>query len=260
MPQSLLTNIPDNLMPTIDINIHLTEQRQYSEQLEKCDGAEQTAPSVGGEPIAKSEPQRAADTTENLELVTSEKPKVKEGDIFDNLIALGRTLNDLTPSQKILTVLPVRKPKKDEWVRCHSGIATPVNIYESSETRETYLILPAVLEAFETVVRHVRMTLTVNYAGEVFIWPVPIPLGAKPHAAHVSAFAAAEAATKSWIRIAWIGNAYEVSRRQNNAKNPEWPAEIKDASSMLRFACKAGGIEIIDSPAHPVACELLGLS
>jgi hypothetical protein len=130
------------------------------------------------------------------------------------------------------------------------------------DLREFYLILGPALDALKGVAKSVRMTLTVNYAGEPFIWPVPTVTGLKPHAADIAKHAAAEAAVESWIRISWNRNGayYDVSRRQVNTKAPEWPSQVPDASSMLRIACKTGGMEVIDGPDHPVVQELLGLS
>jgi len=226
----------------------------------ESDGVEPTTPSAGGEPIAKYEPSALENYTPSAGPVTPEIQKKEEGDIFDDLASLGRTLDELVPSEKLLVALPVRKPRKDEWIRCHKEIATPVNVYENKETREYFLILPAALEAMEDVVRHVRFTLSVTFSGGAFIWPVPIPSGRRPHSAHISAHAGSEAATNQWIRIFWKENSYEVVHRRTKGKDPDWPEEIPDASAMLRFACKPGGIEVVDSLEHPVVKELLGLS
>ncbi len=236
-----------------------TENPQYPDPPEKADGAELTTLSIEEEPIAKPEPLHAEESTPSQINVTSE---VAAGprDIFDDLSTLGLTLDDLTPSEKVLTGLEVRKPKNDEWVRCHLEIAARVNIYQPTDTRETYLILPEALEAMGDVVRHVSMTLAVNYAGEVFIWPVRVPMGRSPHKAHLSAAAAAKLATKQWIRIFWKGSDYDVMRRTGTAKAPEWPAEVPTAGDMLRLACKPGGVEIIETAEHPVVRELLGLA
>jgi hypothetical protein len=235
-----------------------TENHQHPDSPEKADGAELTTPSIEEEPIAKSEPLHAEEPIPSHKNVTS-KVTAATRDIFDDLPYLGRTLDELTPSEKVLTSLEVRKTKKDEWVFCHLEIAARVNIYQPSDTQETYLILPEALEVLGDVVRHVCMTLAVNYAGEVFIWPVPVPMGRSPHKAHVSAAAAAKLATKQWTRIAWKGSDYEVMRRTGNAKAPQWPAEVSTASDMLRLACKPGGVEIIETAEHPVVRELLGL-
>ncbi len=187
---------------------------------------------------------------------TAPQPK----DVFSDLEAIGRTTNELLATEKVLTTLELRKPRKDEWVRCHATIAAAANIYEASGTRDTYLILPGALEAMENVIRHVRLTLTCNYSGELFIWPVPVPLGNKPFKAHVSAHAAAEEAQRNWVRIAWNGSTYDVTRRKNSSRHPEWNDAILDASEMLRFCARTGGLEVIESSGHPVVQELLGLA
>jgi hypothetical protein len=199
-----------------------------------------------------------SDRAESAQQLATTAPKPK--DVFSDLEAIGRTANELLATEKVLTTLELRKPRKDEWVRCHATIAAAANIYESSATRDTFLILPGALEAMENVIKHVRLTLTTNYSGELFIWPVPVPLGNKPFKAHVSAHAAAEEAQKNWVRIAWNGNTYEVTRRKNSSRQPEWGDTIHDASEMLRFCARTGGLEVIETSGHPVVQELLGLS
>lgn len=107
-----------------------------------CDGAELTAPSYEVETHEKL----GSSSTETITSQDADVTSKNHRDIFDDLESLGRTLHEVTPSEILLTSLPVRKPKKDEWVRCHPTIKTPANIYEASESRETYLILPAVLD------------------------------------------------------------------------------------------------------------------
>lgn len=221
------------------------------------DGGEPTPPSLPEEPVAKPEP---LSWEKNINSSPDVTPK-HSGDIFDDLDALGRTLDELLPSEKVLVSLEIRKPKKDEWFHCHGEIHTPVNIYENS-AQEFHLVLPAVLESMEEVVKHVRLCLAVNYSGDPFVWPIPVPSPQKPHSSHVSAARAAEAAKAGWIRMAWkkAASCYEVYRRPGSEKEPLWPVEIKTASEMLRFVSKAGGFEIIDSIDHPVVRELRGLS
>ena len=192
---------------------------------------------------------------------TTTEPKVtsKTPDIFDDLDALSCSPEDIVPSEKLLTFLPVRKPKKDEWVRSHSEISTPISIYEKKDTGDSYLVLPSVVEALNDVVRLVRLTLTVNYAGVPFLWPVPIPTEKNSHSAHIASSAAAEHAKKQWIRISWNGTQYDVHKRTTPGTPPLWPAEITSASDMLRFASKVGAFEVIDSLDHPVVKHHLGL-
>ncbi len=222
---------------------------------EKVDGGESTPPSMEKAPAAKPESKPFEKRSESSKNVTPHP----QGDIFDDLAALGRTLDELTPSEKILTGLSIRKPKRDEWVRCHGEIHTPVNLYQST-AGDVYLVLPSALEALESVTKHVRLRLAVTYTGEAFVWPVAVPSVRKPMPCHVTAATASEAAVEKWIRIAWKSHDYEVVHRSINGKEPSWPTEITSASEMLRFVSETGGFEIIDSINHPVVRELRGLA
>jgi hypothetical protein len=221
--------------------------------VKKCDGAELTAPSMEGNRVDENQPTSAENGIQNTEDVTP-----KKHDIFDDLAALGRPLDEIIASEKLLTALPVRKPKREEWIRVHQTLHARVYVYEAKDERSWYVVLPNVVEPLRDVVRYVRMSLAVNYGGTPFVWPVPIPTERKPYPAHVSAFAAAELGGKEWVRVTWTGNDYEVYRRASAKVEPVWPTEITNASEMLRFAAKAGGFEIIDSLDHPVVRGLLG--
>ena len=183
-------------------------------------------------------------------------------DIFSDIAALGVSVDELIPSQKVLTHLQVRKPKKDEWVRVHPTLAATLNIYEDQEARATYLVMPAALEPMADLVKRVRVTLTASYSGVFFAWPVPVPADVRANAWHASAFAGAEVATRSWVRIAAGDGEYSVHKRSvNDGKVPEWPGEIPDLPTMLRYAfAKVGGAEVIETTDHPVVQRLLGIA
>lgn len=220
---------------------------------EQNDGTELTVPSVEGSHVDENQPASAENNIQKTENVT-----LKKHDIFDDLAALGRPLDEIIASQKVLTSLPVRKPKKDEWVRLHPEIHTRAYIYEVFEERTCYVVLPSVVEPMLHLVRYTQLSLAVNYKGSAFVWPVPIPTERNPQSASISAFAGAELAMREWIRISWGGKEYEVYRRRSASAEPEWPTEIGNASEMLRHASKAGAFEIIDSLDHPVVRGLLG--
>lgn len=224
---------------------------QLGEQ--KIDGTELTVPSMEGSRVDENQPASAVNDTTGIEAVTP-----KKRDIFDNLAALGRPIDEIIALEKLLTSLSVRKPKRDEWVRVHPTVHARVYTYEAREDNSFYIVLPEVVEPLIDVVRYVQLSLAANYSGSAFVWPVPVPTERKPHRAHVTAFAAAEKAAREWIRISWGKDEYEVYRRSSAKIEPAWPDEIVSASEMLRFASKGGGIEIIDSLDHPVVRALQG--
>ena len=224
---------------------------QLGEQ--KNDGTELTVPSVEGSRVDKNQPASAVNDTKTPEAVTP-NPR----DIFDDLAAFGRPIDEIVPSEKLLTSLAVRKSKREEWVRVHPTIPVRAYIYESRDENAHYIVMPAVVETLLDVVRYVQLSLVVNYSGSAFVWPVPVPTERKPYRAHITAFAGAERAMREWVRISWNGQDYDIYRRSSAKVEPVWPAEVTNASEMLRFASKAGGIEIIDSLDHPVVRALLG--
>lgn len=221
----------------------------------KNDSTELTVLSVEGCPVDKNKPTSAENCNKNGEDVTP-----NPGDIFDDLAALARPVEEIIPSEKVLTSLPMRKPKRDEWVRQHPELTARVHMYESTEDRSLYVILPEYLEPLADVSKYVEMALTMNSKGAPFIWPVPIPTERRAHQAHIDAFAAATQARKEWIRTTWTGNEYETVRRKSAMSEPVWPAEIASPGEMLRFAAKSGSFEVIDSMDHPVIQEFLGVA
>lgn len=217
------------------------------------DGAELTAPSAEGHPVDENEPTSTEDDSLLECKVTPEKR-----DIFDDLAALGRPIDEIVPSEKILTSLPVRKPKRDEWIRLHPEIHARAYVYEARDDHSWYVVLPEVVEPMIDVVRYVQLHLALNYSGSTFVWPVPVPTERKAHRAHITAFAGAEQATREWVRVSWGENEYDIYRRSSAKIEPAWPSEITTPGQMLRFAAKAGGFEVIDSIDHPVVKNLQG--
>ncbi|MBN8457480.1 MAG: hypothetical protein J0M04_06570 [Verrucomicrobia bacterium] len=220
---------------------------------EQIGGTEQTVPPAEGPSVDENESSSGKDHTQNTEEVTQ-----KKRDIFDDLAALGRPIDEIVASEKLLTSLLVRKPKRDEWVRVHPTISARVYIYEAREENAHYIVLPEVVEPLRDVVRYVQLSLATNYSGGHFVWPVPVPTERRPHRAHVTAFAAAERAAREWIRISWGKDDYDLYRRSSAQVDPVWSTEISTPSEMMRFVAKTGGIEIIDTLDHPVVRALLG--
>jgi hypothetical protein len=186
-------------------------------------------------------------------------------DIFADIEALSKSASEIMPSERILTSLPVRKPRRDEFVRCHADLRVSVNIYPDKVNNITYLVGPDALAAMEDVgggVRRCMVTLTGNYGGSFFAWEVPVPTDSRVNRWASTAFQGSEEATKGWIRVCADMSAgeYVLHRRVlNDAKVPTWPDEVEDVSDLLRLAYGAGGGgDVIDSPDHEVLKRLRG--
>jgi hypothetical protein len=107
--------------------------------------------------------------------------------------------------KKLLTVVPVRKPNKQDFVRVHPDEAFRLTtaIIELREDREVYVVAPHI--APEVVGEYFPATLytTINRQGVLSLWPVRLPgPDGKVNIWHQSAAEAAELAMSRWVRVA----------------------------------------------------------
>jgi hypothetical protein len=192
-------------------------------------------------------------------------PDAPKKDIFVDVEALSKTASEIAPSEKVLTSLPVRKPRRDEFIRCHPEFRVVVNVYQDKQNNVSYLVGPDALGELEAVaggVRRCQVTLTANYSGAMFAWEVPVPSDSRANRWTSTSFQGCEEASKSWIRVSADMGAgeYVLHRRVvNDAKVPTWPAEIQHVSDLLRLSYgTGGGGDVIESADHEVLKRLRG--
>ena len=82
--------------------------------------------------------------------------------------------------EKVLTTVPVRKPKRTEFFRVHSGRDFTVDMYllerEDGMDREAYLVDPQVQHlVLSELQQTVRLFTAINKHGDIFLWPVRLP-------------------------------------------------------------------------------------
>jgi hypothetical protein len=162
--------------------------------------------------------------------------------------------------KKLLTTVPVRKPSKEWFVRCHPDPAYRIEtcVVELKEDNETYLVDRSLWHelAGESTFSPRLLVTTVNKQGSLFLWPIRLP---GPDGRHddwnKSALEAAGHATRSWVRVqANLGlGAYEVHLATGNLGDPEWA--VPPLNELLRTAFKD---RYIASPDHPVLRRLRG--
>jgi len=160
--------------------------------------------------------------------------------------------------KKILTTVPVGKPKKSQFFRTHAAedMAFPAMFLEQKESRESYVVLPDVAQAISELVRPVMLHAAIDRQNNVFLIPVPLPgEDGTRNPWHESLAQAVEHSKLKWIRIAanmHIGG-YDVNEAQAELPEPEWPASGIGALIEVAFRGK-----IITSLDHPVVQALLG--
>ena len=79
--------------------------------------------------------------------------------------------------KKLLTNVPVGKPKKTQFFRVHisEDMTFPAMILENKETRESYLVVPEVSEEISEFVRPVVLHAAIDRQNDVLLLPVYLP-------------------------------------------------------------------------------------
>jgi hypothetical protein len=162
--------------------------------------------------------------------------------------------------KKHLTTVPVRKPSKEWFVRCHPDEKYRLSTYvvDLKEDNETYLVAPDLWDhlADESTFSPRLLVTAINKQGTVFLWPIRLPGSDGRHDDwSKSALEAANFATKGWVRVQanMSLGAYDVFEASRNVGEPEWPT--LPLNELLRVAFKDRYIASID---HPVLKRLRG--
>jgi hypothetical protein len=201
--------------------------------------------------------------------MTEPKPKPtvfppETADFFTDLEAIRLSDTDSAGigTREILNRVPVRKPRRDEFFRCHPdpALSLAVTIYaDHNEQDEVYFVAPAMRGALAEDLRPVLLQLAIARSGVLFIWPLTIPSDDNPlgRSWHESARKAAEIAKTRWIRIVADKSlsGYRVREAEGKLGEPAWPTD-KSFGDLLTIAFAD---RIIISEDHPVVRRLRGL-
>ena len=184
-------------------------------------------------------------------------------DFFADLEAIRLAPEDAGDigTSEVLVRVPVRRPRRDEFIRCHPdpAMSLAVTIYvDRDEQDEAYFVAPAMRGLLAEDLKAVLLQLTVNRKGVVFIWPLTLPSddNSLGRSWHESARKAAEIAKADWIRISsdkGLGG-YRVRKAEGHLSDPQWPDKSFGELLTIAFADR-----IIMSEDHPVVRRLRGL-
>jgi hypothetical protein len=181
-------------------------------------------------------------------------------DPFDpKSLAIKGNPADAIGVKRALTVVPVRKPNRQEFFRTHPNeeYAVQIAILELKMENETYAISPEVALAIPGETKVVRLTTAINRQGNVFLWPVLLPSNeGREMAWHSSAREAAERAQSVWVRMVanMGGGYYDIWETDGSVGEPQWPEH--SLTQLLKVAFGNG--RLIDREDHPVLQQLLG--
>ena len=190
-----------------------------------------------------------------------EKPQSESIDPFADLskLRLSQEFLETAGAKKILTTVPVRKPRQQDFVRVHpdAEFRQPFAVIELKDDRERYLVMPQIATALPTEIVTEMLYTTINRQRVVSLWPVRLPASdGRVNEWHRSAQEAAERAVDSWIRVTANMNlgAYEIIEAPGKIPDPEWPVEYS-FRDLLRIGFRDRIISDFD---HPVLKRLRG--
>jgi hypothetical protein len=161
--------------------------------------------------------------------------------------------------EKVLTAVPVRRPKRTEFVRVHPDYVLDTWLLEreGEMDRQIYLVAPGVQHLLLEELRKSRLYVAIDKRGTVFIWPIKLPMDGNDRGRRISetALLGADYAKTAWVKVAWnrdLGG-YEVARAKGDLGEPQWPD--KSFRDLLEIAFRH---YLIDRPDHDVIRELVG--
>jgi hypothetical protein len=173
-------------------------------------------------------------------------------------LRINQPLGEGPAVRKLITSCPVRKPRKQEFIRVHPDpkMSMSAALLELQEDRQHYLVDPAIAPLLGGDVVLKILHLTVTHYRSLLVWPIKLPdeqgrLDSWNEVAH----AAAEQAKESWVRLVpnMGASTYDVHEALGAFPDPEWPDWT--LSQFLELAFKG---RLIDDFDHPVLRRLRG--
>jgi len=174
-------------------------------------------------------------------------------------LRLDPSYADTVGVKKLLLRVPVRKPKRDEFVRVHPDSKfrlEPAALIELKEEGETYILSPAIAHALPDEFSPAVLYTAINRQGVLSLWPVKLPgADGRENDWHRSARDAADRAMSDWVRVRpnMSLGAYELFVAKDDLPEPEWP-EIS-FSEILQTAFRD---RYVDTLEHPLIKRLHG--
>ena len=190
-------------------------------------------------------PKGNAFTTEEVTMTDSKDP-------FDpRNFAAASSITGEVGVEKIMTNIPIRKPKKFDWFRAHGGseFSLRARTIEDKDNSTTYLVHDSAAQSCPEMTTLRDLTLCVDRAGNLFYWAVPVvEPGARENQWHSSARRAMAEAVEQWVRIAANTKAgqYDIAVNPNVKAEPVWPTKTRSELLALAFPMA----NVITDPNH----------
>ena len=172
-------------------------------------------------------------------------------------LCLSQNYGENYGSKKILTTIPVHKPRGEDFIRTWDCAEMCITAAMAEFEREIYIVKPDMMNALGKDAKPRLLIPSITATANFFLWPLKVTLpGEKNNPWNLTAHAAALTANKRWIRISSNQSAqsYDVFEALGNIPEPEWPSIT--LGKMLELAFKD---RFIQSEDHPVVKKLKGI-
>jgi len=150
-------------------------------------------------------------------------------DPFDPAALRLDVLSEDVGVKRLLTTIPVRKPRKQEFVRVNPAPEyriSPIAMIELEPEREVYLVPPAMAGELSGMFGQFALYTAITRQNVLFLWPVKLPGDdGRQMEWHRSLAEAAEKAMTDWVRVRanMALGAYEISLAIGRLSEPNWP-------------------------------------
>jgi hypothetical protein len=185
---------------------------------------------------------------------TNVNKKPDETDVLAQLRVSQDFANKLG-AKKVITTVPIRNPKRNEFVRVHPTME-PMLVYTLVDEQETFVATADIAGNFPGDMVPKLLVPTISRQGTLFLWPLRVPGDdGRINNWHASAREAAARAIHVWVRVQanMALGAYEVYEAIGAIPDLEWPELSVD--EIVRIAVRGRVIDTLD---HPVLKKLRG--
>lgn len=170
-------------------------------------------------------------------------------------LRISQDFGSKSGTKKLVTTIPIRTPKKNEFVRVHSTMLGML-VWTLTDEQLTYVVTNEIADSLPGVMVAKELVPTITRQGTLFLWPLRVP-GEHGRTDNwlTSAKEAAIHAVNAWVRVQAnmdLG-AFEIYEAMGALPDPEWPQLSMD--EIVRVAVKG---RVIDSLDHPVLQKLRG--
>jgi hypothetical protein len=219
--------------------------------------------------VSASTPPADATPTDAATLLSGASPTaiaagvvtgIATDDPFDPAkLRLPQNFVEMSGAKKLLTTVPVRKPKKHDWFRVHPSLAyrETLGIIEYGEDREHYLVPHHMIDELMDEFATYYVFTAITRQGTVFLMPVRMPgVDGKDNEYWRSLREHAQTAMTTWVNIRAnkeIG-AYDIRISTASISEPVWPEQ--SFGQLLSIAFRG---RLIDRPDHEIVKTLRGL-